>query len=289
LKRSSESLEGYDAKIEELNQELSTATTGKIELEEKLNGIRRDKEKKELELQELIKKQEEKIDEYTAKTDYSMYLTEIKTLIDKTKIDNSKTLQYLSTGKYLLKNLDNNADFAPVIIQYGRAVEFEMIKWVTDFRSTISTADINSWCDSTNYTNKIRQVFTDLRLILVDGDSNYEINLGNKINLFNLKKYTNSNPSRLVFGELTQIFELFYYISPAKNSTYNYNSVPLMVEFSNYLKSIWRDYNAAEELFNTCRDILDLRNCAGHTYSGIIDKDTAENYVTQVEAIFKCL
>lgn len=295
LKTSNKTLEGYDAKIEELNQELSTATSGKNELEEQLRGIKKDKEEKELELQKLIRDQEDIIDEYTAKTDYSNYVTEIETIIDKNKIDNSKTLKYLSTGKFLLKNLDDDADFAPVIIQYGRAVEFEMIKWVDDFKSSISTANISSWCSTTNYTDKIRRVFTDLGLPLVDDDSNYEINTDIKVNLFNLKKYIINNPNRWVFGELTQIFELFYYISPAKNSTYNYNSVPLMVAFSNYLKSIWADYSTAEGLFDTCRNILDLRNCAGHTYSNsvcvsdIIDKSTAENYVAKVEAIFRCL
>lgn len=294
LKNSNKLLEGYDAKIEELNQELLTATTGKIELEEKMNGIKREKEEKELELQELIKKQEEKIDEYTAKTDYSKYLTEIETIIDTTKIDNSKTLQYLSTGKYLLKNLDNNADFASVVIQYGRAIEFEMIKWVNDFRShTISTSG-TSLCGDINYNDKIRQVFIDLGLSLVDNNENYLTSTNVKINLFHLRNCI-KKAEKWAFGNITQIFELFYYISPTKNSTYNYNSVPLMLEFSNYLKSFWRDYYTAEGLFNTCRHILGLRNCAGHTYSDsvctsdIIDKPTAEDYVAKVEAIFRCL
>lgn len=295
LKKSNETLEGYDAKIEELNEELSTATTGKNELEEHLNGIKKEKEEKELELQKLIKEQEDIIDEYTAKTDYSNYLTEIETIIDKTKIDNSKTLQYLSTGKFLLNNLDNNADFAPVIIQYGRAVEFEMIKWMNDFKNTISLTNISLWSDNTNFINKIRQVFTDLGLTLIDNDTNYEINAGKKVNILNLKNYINIDSDKWKFGGLTQIFELLYYTSPTLNVAYNYNSVPLMVAFSNYLRSIWTDYNQAEGLFDTCRQILDLRNCAGHTYSdsvctnAIIDKSTAENYVAKVEAIFKCL
>lgn len=293
VKKSSEKIKGYDIKIEKLNQELATATSGKNELEEQLHGIKKEKEDKELELQKLIKKQEEKIDEYTAKTNYSKYLTEVEMIIDKGKIDNSKTLQYLSTGKYLLENLDNNADFAPVIIQYGRAVEFEMIKWVNDFKNTINTANINTWCDARNYTDKIRQVFIGLGITL-DAGSYYEINTYNKVNVFELKNCIQNN-TKWAFGKLTQIFELLYYISPTKNSTYNYNSVPLMVEFSNHLKSILKDYNTAEGLFNTCRNILDLRNCAGHTYSNsvcasdIIDKSTAENYVAEVEAIFKCL
>ena len=293
LKKSSKTIEGYDAKMEDINKKLATATSGKSKLKRQLNKIKKDKEDKELEFQELLERQAEKIDEYTAKTDYSRYLTEIESTIDKTKINNSKTLKYLSTGKYLLKTLDSAADFAPVIIQYGRAVEFEMIKWVTDFRGTLDIDDINNWCDNTNYINKIRQVFADLGLPLIN--DNYMIDPNNKVNLLNLKKYINSSPIRLVFGELTQIFELFHYISPRLNATNNYNSVPLMLAFSNYLKSLWRDYDTAEGLFNTCRNILDLRNCAGHTYtdtvcvSDIIDKRTAENYVAKVEALFSCL
>ncbi|CAD0002296.1 DUF3696 domain-containing protein [Flavobacterium salmonis] len=292
LKNSTETLEEYDVKIEELNQKLSTATTGKNELEEELDGIKREKDEKELKLQAIIKEQEDNIDNYTDKTNYLKYLAEIKTIINENKINSSKTLKYLSTGKFLLKNLDNNADFAPVIIQYGRAVEFEMIKWVNDFKGIKSTADINTWC--TDYANEIRSVFTDLGLALDNSNSNYEINTNQKVNLFNLFNYV-QNANKWAFGNLTQIFELFYYISPTKNSTYNYNSVPLMVEFSNYLKIIFADYNTAEGLFNTCRNILDLRNCAGHTYSNsvctsdIIDKPTAEKYVAKVEAIFSCL
>ncbi|WP_431609263.1 DUF3696 domain-containing protein [Chryseobacterium sp. 'Rf worker isolate 10'] len=295
LKKSSETLKDYDFKIDKLNQELSTTTSGKNELEEQLNGIKRKKEEKELELQKLIKEQEDIIDGYTCKTDYSRYVSEIELIIDKNKIDNSKTLQYLATGKYLLKNLDEDADFAPVIIQYGRAVEFEMIKWMNDFKNRISLTDINLWCDSTNYNSKIRQVFTDLGLTLIDNDNNYEISAGKKVGLFNLKNYVNSDPNKWKFGGLTQIFELLFCISPAVNASYNYSSVPLMVEFSNYLKTIWTDYNKAEGLFNMCRSILDLRNCAGHTYSDsvcssdIIDETTAENYVAKVEALFRCL
>ncbi|MCT4073850.1 AAA family ATPase [Elizabethkingia anophelis] len=295
LKESSKTIEDYDAKMEEITEKLATTTSGKDKLKKQFNKIKKEKKDKELEFQELIKRQEEKIDEYTAKTDYSKYLTEIETIVDRNKIDNSKTLQYLSTGKFLLSNLDEDADFAPVIIQYGRAVEFEMLKWMNDFKNTISLTNLNRWCDNTNYINKIRQLFTDLGLTLIDNNTNYEISTGKKVNILNLKNYMNVDPDKWKFGGLTQVFELLYYTSPTTNVAYNYNSVPLMVAFSNYLKSIWRDYDIAEGLFNTYRNILDLRNCAGHTYSDsvctsdIIDKSTAENYVAKVEAIFSCL
>jgi len=295
LRKSNQTIESYDFKIEELNQKLLTATSGKNELEKQLQVVKKDKATKELELQKLKKEQEDMIDEYTAKADYSKYQSDIETILDKNKIDNSKTLQYLSTGKFLLANLVPNADFAPVIIQYGRAVEFEMIKWVEDFKNTISNSNMKIWCDDANYKDKIKQVFTDLRLALDSNSSNWVIKPNHKINLFNLRNCINSDPRKWKFGEIIQIHELLHYISPTVNTTYNYNSVPLILAFSNYLKAIWRDYGTAEGLFDTCRNILDLRNCAGHTYSdsiclrNVIDKNTAENYVAKVEAIFRCL
>ena len=272
LKKSSETLEDYDTKIEKFNQELATATSGKDELEKQLNGIKKEKEEKELELQKLIIKQEDTIDEYTTKIDYSKYLTEIETIVDKNKINNSKTLQYLSTGKFLLENLDNNADFAPVIIQYGRAVEFEMIKWMNDFKNSVSNPNKNLWTENVNYKDKLNDIFSNLSIVTPTSNTiGYEMGTDNerKIDFHHLKTFTKNTNTSYTFGNLTQIFELFYYTSPTKDSTYNYNSVPLMVEFSNYLKNIWTDYNTAEGLFNTCRDILNLRNCAGHTYMDI--------------------
>jgi predicted ATPase len=298
LKESNEILRSYDSKIEELNLELVSAVSGNSELEEQLNKIKSEKEEKELELQQLIKEQEEKIDEYVAKNDYSKHKTEIEAIIDITKINNSKTLQYLSTGKFLLNNLDNNADFAPVIIQYGRAVEFEMIKWMNDFKNSVNNANKILWTENTNYKDKLNHIFCHLIItqpsndiiIFEEGTANEK-----RINIYNLKNFTTNTSSSYTFGKLTQTFELLYYLSPTKNSTYNYNSVFLIKEFSNFLKNIWNDYDTAEELFDTCRYILDMRNCAGHTYNNsicttdTIDKSTAENYVAKVEALFKCL
>lgn len=298
LKKSSKAIEDYDAKIDELTQELTTATSGITDLEDQISVIKKEKEEKELELQGQIIRQTDIIDEYTAKADYSKYVTEIERIINKTKIDSSKTLQYLSTGKYLLNTLDDAADFAPVLIQYGRAVEFEMIKWMNGFKSTVIPSNKTLWSSDANYKTKLNAIFISLgynmpnpQLIGFDMGTINE----KRINFYHLRDFTKNNSTSYTFGNLTQIFELLYYISPTNNSNHNYNSVPLMVAFSNYLKGIWSDYNTAERLFDTCRNILDLRNCAGHTFSDsvctsdIIDKNTAENYVSMVEAIFRCL
>jgi predicted ATPase len=295
---SGETLKEYDDKINELNLKLSTTTSGKDELEKQLLGLKSQKDQKESELQTLIDEQERKIDEYTAKADYSNYVTEIQSIIDPTKIDSSKTLRYLSTGKFLLKTLGSAADFAPVVIQYGRALEFQMIKWVNDFKISLSPGDKNILSTEANYKDKLINIFNNLGIAMPSPTTiGFDIGRINekKIDFYHLKTFTNNSETTYKFGNLTQIFELYYFISPARNATYNYNSVPLMVAFADYLKSIWRDYHSAERLFNTCRYILDLRNCAGHTYNDtictndVIDKSTAEDYVAKVEAIFSCL
>lgn len=296
LIKSGDTLKDYDNKIDELNSQLSTATSGKDELQKQLIDTKKQKEEKESELQKLIDEQILKIDEYTAKADYSTYESEIRAIIDPNKIDPSKTLRYLSTGKFLLKTLGNSADYAPVVIQYGRSLEFQMIKWMNDFKNSLSTADKISWSDTANYRDKLVDIITNLGIARPSPDT---IDIGTvnqiKICIYHLKTFTNNTDSTYKFGDLTQIFELFYYFSQARNPTYNYNSVPLMVAFADYLKTIWSDYSSAEILFNTCRYILDLRNCAGHTYNDaictndVINKSTAEDYVAKVEAIFSCL
>ena len=298
LIKSGETLKDYDNKIVELNSQLSTATSGKEELEKQLIDTKKQKEEKESELQILIDEQIRKIDEYTAKADYSTYESEIRSIIDPNKIDPSKTLRYLSTGKFLLKTLGSSADFAPVVIQYGRALEFQMIKWINDFKAFLSPSDKITFSSDVNYKDKLINIFNNLS-IARPGSNTIGFDIGGinekKIDFYHLKTFTNNSDTTYKFGNLTQIFELFYYISQARNPTYNYNSVPLMVAFADYLKTIWRDYSSAEILFDTCRYILDLRNCAGHTYndticvSDIVDKSTAEDYVAKVEAIFSCL
>ncbi|WP_202702739.1 AAA family ATPase [Flavobacterium sp. UGB4466] len=289
---SAQNIKNYDDQIEQLNQELINAGEGKTTLEEQLAQIKLDKENKELELQTLLQEQMDFIDEFTSKTDYLNYLADIGTIIDITKIDRTKTLHYLATGKYLLKNLDNGADFAPVVIQYGRAFEFELIKWVTDFATLITPVDKASWTADANYNIKLLGVLRTLGIVVPSsGTIVFHPGTANerKINLYHLKTFTVNPAAHKKLGELTQILELLYEISPVGGLPASYSSVPLIMEFADYLKTIFANYVAAEALFTNCRNILDMRNNAGHTYSSIISKSDAEDYVAKIEAIFKHL
>lgn len=86
---------------------------------EALKSDKEDNENKIVDLQQ-------KIDDFTKKAD----IREYETLVNSIFVDHSKllpdSLQYLSTGQYLLHNIDDHSDFSPVILQYGRSVENEL-------------------------------------------------------------------------------------------------------------------------------------------------------------------
>lgn len=83
--------------------------------------LKRTKEENENKLSEL----EQKIDDYTNKLDISVYQQIITQRFDTSKLS-PISVKYLISGQFLLKNIDTSSDFAPVIIQYGRAVENEL-------------------------------------------------------------------------------------------------------------------------------------------------------------------
>jgi len=70
---------------------------------------------------------ESQIDEFTKKSDINIYRRSILNQFNSLDV-NSKTLTYLSSGQFLLHNMKDGNDFSPVIIQYGRALENELLE-----------------------------------------------------------------------------------------------------------------------------------------------------------------
>jgi AAA15 family ATPase/GTPase len=69
---------------------------------------------------------QQKIDEWLDQVDINKYRQNITIRFpNHTKLD-SLSLDYLVGGQYLLANMDNNPDYSPVIMQYGRAIENEL-------------------------------------------------------------------------------------------------------------------------------------------------------------------
>lgn len=85
-------------------------------------ALRADKENNENKIVDL----QLKIEEFINKADIRVHETLVKSIF----VDHSKllpdSLRYLSTGQYLLQNIDDPSDFSPVILQYGRSIENEL-------------------------------------------------------------------------------------------------------------------------------------------------------------------
>jgi predicted ATP-dependent endonuclease of OLD family len=83
--------------------------------------LKRNKEENENKIFDL----EQKIDNYTNKLDISVYVNIISHRFDISKLS-PVSVNYLTSGQFLLYNIDVSSDFSPVIIQYGRSVEYEL-------------------------------------------------------------------------------------------------------------------------------------------------------------------
>ncbi|WP_353151520.1 AAA family ATPase [Chryseobacterium sp.] len=68
---------------------------------------------------------ESKIDQYASKTNISAYRRKISDRFDISKLM-PDTVDYLTSGQFLLHTIPDTEDFSPVIIQYGRALENEL-------------------------------------------------------------------------------------------------------------------------------------------------------------------
>lgn len=69
---------------------------------------------------------QQKIDEWLDQVDINKYRQTITTRFPNSNKLDSLSIEYLVGGQYLLANMDNNPDFSPVIMQYGRSIENEL-------------------------------------------------------------------------------------------------------------------------------------------------------------------
>lgn len=104
-------------------------------LEDSLLNIQRDhfftefKELKAAAIGDSIKINElqQKVDLYTDKADLRIYQQIISAMFDTSKL-RAETTVYLTSAQFLIKNINaTNDDFSPVILQYGRAIEHELL------------------------------------------------------------------------------------------------------------------------------------------------------------------
>lgn len=232
----------------------------------------------------------DKIDKHFDKFDFPEYGNIVKLVVDETKIDSAKTLKYLTTGKYLLATLDEDADFSTVVIQYGRAVEHELIRVIEAFISDIATnPNRSNWLSQFNtqkntlYSNLGGStVMVHPTALNKNGNPvNYQPNL--------LRDFISGSQSNFKFGFIMHIFEFMYFISTDYNSDISntYTDIQLFNQFDLFLQSRWTDYVNAKKSFEYVRFFRDERDKAAHTYANTITKGQAKDYVEKIEGFMK--
>lgn len=124
---------------------------------------------------EKITELESRIDEYTNKFDAQNSRREIDLMFNISKLE-AKTVDYLVSGQILLGLIENGNDFSPCILQFGRAVEYELkqifISFLPPRNQTIGGMQ------------KHLQRFKNLEgeYVACDGTTNLEIELNNRFN-----------------------------------------------------------------------------------------------------------
>ncbi len=119
---------------------------------------------------------QQKIDTYTDKIDLSRYEHFIKIRFDTSKLS-ALSVRYLVSGQYLLNNITSGDDFSPVILQYGRAIENELLQLFTrvDARANWSIGTMQAALEHI-ITGKVK-----LRRALQDVTSKQRTKLGIKL------------------------------------------------------------------------------------------------------------
>jgi len=103
------------------NLELSLLNIQRNRFITEFESLKKNNEENENKIYEL----EQKIDDFTEKLDIQKYQTAIINRFDTTKLL-PLSINYLASGQLLLHTIDENSDFSPSIIQYGRTVEYEL-------------------------------------------------------------------------------------------------------------------------------------------------------------------
>lgn len=105
------------------NLELGLLNVRRDRFMEDFENLKRNNEHSEEKLIEL----QQKIDEFVAKADVTKYELIITQTYNTSKLS-PDSVKYLVEGEYLLQHINPNGDFSPVILQYGRAIENELIR-----------------------------------------------------------------------------------------------------------------------------------------------------------------
>lgn len=229
--------------------------------------------KEKLSDEERIEKQQNLLDKYTSKLNFTTYEQRVRNRFSDSNKFQSNTFKYLASAYHLMEISDDNpsvTDYSPAIIQFGRAVESEVLELfhrVKDYLYT-NVSDCENWIGN----------FNSQDIVLTSEIDN------KKKRIF--KGYIKKDPLnsngvkyRINFGGVNFVMKLLF-----NENEINLNQVDLLKEFLFYLQNnYFVDWNMVKVNIPLLESIIDERNDSAHTYASPINGNSAEMYKDKVE------
>lgn len=187
----------------------------------------------------------------------------------------SDTKKYLAQGYHLMEvyNADGTVgDYAPAVIQFGRAVECEWMNLfikVKQFITTHYATTYGVWKNKNNYKAQVNTT---------------SFNYTSSRHFREYIAKTGANEFKISFGDIKHIFNLL-----KDEPEVEIEKVRLLKELNNYLKmSFFNDWSGMKAQFTTINDIVQKRNDAAHTYhSPGLSQSDAVTYKNNVEGLLR--
>lgn len=243
------SVKGY---LEKINESLIT-------LSNEIKGIKDTRRDEEEKLKLIYMKIDKKIDilKEDIRADLSDYEEILKDLIENYEKLDDLSKQFLPLAEYLYDKISgiNNADFSPVILQYCRSIENEILKKIF-IQFTISLSD----------SDKIDE------LIIAETENNQVRSLIKYLNKYKLTK--DLNEIKYTLGDMHFILNLI-----AKGSK-SVGKSPLLQELKAFISANYKEDLILEEFINNLEVIKDNRNRCAHPHN--LNEDEAIDCKNQI-------
>ena len=185
------------------------------------------------------------IDKHFKKLDFRTHRNRVKTEFPSYTKFQENTKGYLATAYHLMSLYDDDnriVDYAPAIIQFGRAIECEFAHLFECARNYILSLHnySDSWKEKKLYKREVSSLSSSQKNEFRDYISSNKISFGNMKHVLNLMR---------------------------NEQVVNLNQVKLLKAFNDYLENdYFNDWTTVKNKMSDLKTIVDDRNEAAHTY-----------------------
>jgi predicted ATPase len=233
--------------------------------------------------EELLEELGSFIDEHFDKIDYKTYQKKVIQDFPNHELlqDNSK--RYLASAYHLMRLYDEDdevSDYSAAVIQFGRAVECEVMCLFRSAKDYILDAPgyLTIWTQNRQTNNNHGRYKNELDTASLSYDWKHDFK-----NFINKK---NNNKYKISFGESKHAIQLMI-----NEDVSELNKVDILRVFNDYLKDIYfKNWDSIKVSSPDLSFIVDLRNKAAHTYNdengeNRILKNKADDYEKEVKKL----